>query len=72
MIQPTEYLKLEESDLIQRHANAKLTGMVCGGHTKSRMNKNLVRDYEVAMEWRGMKINPEAEENGVFNGKGAT
>ena len=59
--------------LLQRLANAKTTAAMALGHTKSRMNDGLVKQYEQELRSRKVKI-PDSNvlyDKGIFNGEGS-
>lgn len=62
--------KLDTADLQQRRANAYYTYCMCGGHTKSHMNKILLAKYDAELSARG--LTPNEDLDGIFNGPGST
>jgi len=61
-------------ELLQWLANAKTTGAMALGHTKSAMNDRLVAQYQKELTRRQVSIpsNEELYSKGVFNGVGST
>ena len=66
----TNIKDLATEDLQQRRANARYTEGICIGHTKARMNRMRVSQYDKELAERGLK--PDLSVEGVFNGKGST
>lgn len=60
----------DNNTLEQWHANAYHTYCMCGGHTKSHMNKVAMKRYAEEMTRRGVSFNEEPE-GGKFNGDGS-
>ena len=62
-----------DADIIQRLANAMVTGANCGGHTKAHYNYVAVDEYRAELESRKVSIpsNKELYAQGAFNGVGS-